>query len=261
MTSNQKIFSLSCTAALLFVSVAFAQRPGREPRPGPPPAPARVYMNVSGTIAQLNYNRDALPEGFLLNDKTLVHFPPQVAALISSSFKPGDNVEIAGFVNNCPSGLKTVEAQQMRDRTSGKTFSAPQPGPPAPYSGSGRIQQLNYTPDGAVNGFMLDNGTFAMLPPFAATNPSSIRAGAPVTFTGYARTTVTARTVVDLQTITVDGQSITLTRVGPGNDAPPPPPPTAAATSGPGSPSAPPPPDGRRDQPPPPPPPPAGLPQ
>lgn len=60
----------------------------------------------------------------------------------------------------------------------------PQPGPPAPYSGAGRIAQLNYAPDGAVNGFLLDNGTLAKIPPFNASNPTSIRVGARVSYSG-----------------------------------------------------------------------------
>ena len=126
----------------------------------------------------------------------------------------------------------------------------PQPGPAAPYSGSGRIQQLNYDREGAVNGFLLDNGTFAMLPPFSANNPSSIRPGVPISFTGYARISISGRTIVDLQTITLNGQTISIAAPRPGPVGYPPPPPPAAA------PPPPPPPNGRSDQPPPPPPPP-----
>jgi hypothetical protein len=122
------------------------------------------------------------------------------------------------------------------------------PGAAAPYSGSGRIRQLNYGPDGAVNGFLLGNGTLAMLPPFTATNSSPVRVGASVRYSGYARNTMSGRTVVDVQTLSINGQTLNMTDAG----APPPSPPPAAGPA----------PVGGPDEPPPPPPPPqAGPPQ
>jgi hypothetical protein len=85
----------------------------------------------------------------------------------------GDTVQIAGFAQTSPAGFQTIEAQAVQDKTSGKTFTVPQLGAAAPYSGSGRIQQLNYGADGAINGFLLDNGTLATVPPFAASATSS----------------------------------------------------------------------------------------
>lgn len=242
MKLNFNTLLLTGAAASLLTEAAVAQGP----RPDPPAAPSGVYTNVSGSITQLNYNRDAIPEGLLLNDKTLVHFPPNAAS--TSLVKPDDNVDIEGMAVTNASGVRTIEVQQLHDRTNGKTFSVPQPGQAAPYSGSGHIQQLNYGPDGAVNGFMLDNGTLVTLPPFSATNPSSIRPGASVSFTGFARTSVTGRTVVDLQSISLEGRTLYLVPGGAGRgvDVPPPPEaPVAAAQRAP---------DGRLEQTPPPPP-------
>ena len=134
-----------------------------------------------------------------------------------------------------------MEAQALQDRTSGRTFTMPQPGPAAPYSGSGRIQQLNYGPDGAVNGLLLSDNTLVAIPPFSAGNPTSIRAGATISYSGYARRTMNDRTVVNAQTLTINGQQLALaTPAGPRGVAPPlPPPPSGAPAAAP-----PPPPNG-----------------
>lgn len=248
--------ALACTSTL----TALAQR-GRPPRPDAP-APAGNYTTVSGTISQFNYDREAEVEGFLLNDKTLVHLPPKAAARFAPSLHPGDSVQVSGFAQASPSGFQRVEAQSLQDRTSGKTFTLPQPGPAAPYSGSGKIQQLNYGPDGAVNGLLMSDGTMVNVPPFSTNNPTSIRAGAMISYTGYARRTMSDHTVVDAQNLTINGQQLALAAPagpnglrGPRRGAVPPPPP-----GDPGAPPAPAPGMGARGVAVPPPPPPAGAP-
>jgi len=247
---------LLCSAlgcALASVGVAQGRR-GR--RGGPPPgAPAQagVYTTVSGTISQFNYDRDAEVEGFLLNGKTLVHLPPRAAPRIGTSLRKGESIQIAGFSQTSPSGFQTIEAQSITDRASGKAFTIPQPGAPAPYSGSGRIQQLNYGADGAINGFLLENGTLATVPSFAAANPSSIRVGAPIAYSGYARNTMSGRTVVAIHTLNVNGQPLTIGPAGRGKGPGGPPPPVAGAPTPPAPPEAGPQPTGRTDEPPPPP--------
>jgi hypothetical protein len=240
--------ALVCTSTL----TASAQgKRGRPPRSDLAPAPAGTYTTVSGVISQFNYDRDAEVEGFLLSNKALVHLPPRAAARLAPSLHTGDNVQVSGFAQISPSGFQKVEAQSLQDRTSGKTFTVPQPGPAAPYSGSGRIQQLNYGPDGAVNGFLLSDGNLVAIPPFSASNPTSIRTGATISYSGYARRTMSDRTVVNAQTLTVNGQQLALTAPasprGPRGAAPPP-----APVNGPGAPG----PDGRGAATPPPPPPP-----
>lgn len=259
--------ALSC--ALVTIGAAQGRRGRRAgPAPGASPVQAGVLTSVSGTISQFNYDRDADMEGFLLNNNTLVHLPPRAALHLATSVRRGDTVQVSGYTQTSPAGVQTIEAQSVQDRTSGKTFAVPQPGAAAPYSGSGRIQQLNYGPDGAINGFLFDNGTLATVPPFAATNPSFIRVGATVAYSGYARSTISGRTVVDVQTLTINGQPLTFGMAGPGIGPGAPPPPPAGPQGGPpppaasGGPAPPPPaasgpaPAGRNEEPPPPPPPP-----
>ena len=193
-----------------------------------PPGPRGVYTTVSGAVSQFNYDPEAEVEGFLLSNNTLVHLPPRIRARVATSVHKGDQVQIAGFGQTSPSGIQTIEAQKIEDQTSGLTLTTPQPGAAAPYSGSGRIQQLNYGPDGAVNGFMSDNGTLARLAPFAAGNPSSVKVGSTIAYSGYARNTMSGRTVVDVQSLTVNGQVLNVNPAGRSHPGPSPVPPPAA---------------------------------
>ncbi len=230
---------LGCTLA----TIGAAQGPrGRRgiPPPAGPPVQRGVYTTVSGSISQFNYDRDAEVEGFLLKNNTLVQLPPRVAQRIGTSIRAGDTVQITGYAETSPAGMQTIEATGVQDRTSGKSFSMLQPGGAAPYSASGRIQQLNYGRDGVVNGLLFDNGTFAAVPPFSAVNPSSLRVGATVAYTGYARSTISGRTVVDVQTLTINGQSLTLGMAGSDRGPGDPPPPPPAGPQGPGTPPPPP---------------------
>lgn len=221
-----------------------------------PPLGAGGPTTVSGIIKQFNYDRDAEVEGFLLNNNALVHLPPRTAAHIASAVHTGDSVQITGLAQTSPAGVQTIEAQNVHDKTSGKTFEVPQPDAPAPYSGSGRIQQLNYGPGGVVDGFLFENGTLARMAPFAASNPSSVRPGATVAYSGFARNTVSGRTVVDVQSLTINGQTLIVAMAPPNRPAAPRPPlppvPSGPAARSGGHMQAPPPP-GRTDEPPPPP--------
>lgn len=234
-TNQATIFSaIAFACALAVPAVAQGPRPGAGASPQVPPAPVTgTYTNTSGTVVQFNYNRDGEVEGFLLSDNTLVALPPAVASRSSALVHTGDTVQVTGLMQGSPTGFRTIQAQGLQDRTSGKTLTIPQPGAAAPYSGSGSIQQLNYGPDGSVNGFVLDNGTMALVPPFSATKPSSIRVGATISYNGYARNTSSGRTVVDVQTLSINGQTVRLDAAAPVApvappvpNAPPPVPPT-----------------------------------
>lgn len=206
----------------------------------PPPAPAQgaqaPVSTVSGSIAQFNYGPDARVDGFLLAPNTLVTLPPDWAIQVEMIAKPGMAVRVTGSVSATASGMQVVDAQRVD--VDGKTLSVLQPSEPAPYAGSGAIRSLNYGREGEVNGFVLQNGVMARTPPFGASDLSVLRPGANISFSGFARMTPSGRAVVEVQSITANGQTIALNAMppaGPGPRpggpreaaAPPPPPPPA----------------------------------
>lgn len=192
-----------------------------------PPAPAASsadYITASGKVTQLNYNREAEVGGFLLDGKILVQLPPRESGQFISTVHAGDALQVSGPSRTSQNGFQTIDARRAKDGTTGKSFAAAEPGAAAPLSSSGRIRQLNYDADGSINGFVLDNGTLANTPPFGPSNPSSIKAGATIAFTGFAHKAPNGTTVVDVQNITLNGQALTLAqpiaRRGPGRRGP-----------------------------------------
>jgi hypothetical protein len=271
---KSKLFSCLILTGLGCAAIGAAPRPPRRPSPGMPPEPREAvetgtYSTVSGSILQFNYNRDAEIEGFLLKNNLLVHLPPHIAPSVSAMLHKGDTVNVSGLARYSPAGFQTLEAQNVQDQTTKKSFNLAASGAPAPYSGTGRIEQLNYGPDGSVNGAILNNGTLAILPPFSSANPSVIQKGASIAYTGLAHNTVGGRVAVDVQTLTVNGQTLALAQNPPRDPADAPPPPVRADRPAPRDPADAPPPPVRADRPapprdrtnepaPPPPPPPGG---
>ncbi|MDQ6678417.1 MAG: hypothetical protein M3Z09_14115 [Acidobacteriota bacterium] len=129
-----------------------------------------------------------------------------------------------------------------------------QPPPPPPdrtppaaqsvYSRRGAIKSFNTGPNGETNGVVLRDGTMVTFPPESGARLRSLaKEGSRITVSGTRRSGASGQVGVDAQTITANGQTITVPA------APPPAPagPGAQAGSGPPSPgpNAPPPPRGR----------------
>ncbi len=215
-----KVTTLAAT--VLFAVACSSQVQGQPPPPLPDQqAPMGVVSTVNGTISQFNYGPEGRVEGFLISPGTMVFLPPDWAMQVETIAKRGDPVKVTGYSAPLPSGMQVIDAQTLT--VAGKNLSLLQPTQPSPYAGSGVIRQLNYDRDGTVNGFVLDNGMIARTPPFGTSDVSAIKAGAQIALSGFARTAATGRTVVDVQSITVNGQTISM-NAGP-FDAPPAPPP------------------------------------
>lgn len=65
------------------------------PPQGPPPDQGS-YTSVSGTVSQLNYGPEMEVTSFLVNGRTLVTFPPHVAAALGSALRAGESVRVTG---------------------------------------------------------------------------------------------------------------------------------------------------------------------
>lgn len=210
-----------------------------EAQPAPPPPPATgnpaPLQSVTGTVSQLNYGPEGEINGFVCSNGVLLHIPEDWAPRLENVTHAGQSVRAQGYVMTAASGMQVIDVQTLS--MAGRSFSVVQPSQPAPYAGNGVIQRLNYGPQGEINGFVCSNGLFAKTPPYGANNDSVLKPGANIALSGFAHTTTLGKTVVDVQSITVNGQTIALNTVtpeppGPGlarrgprsADAPPPPP-------------------------------------
>lgn len=191
----------------------------------PPATPTPA--SVSGSITQLNYGPEMEADSFILNNNTIVNLPPHVACKLGAALSKGAAVQLQGYSSTTASGMQALEATSVS--VGGKTYTLPQPGQFTAYSGSAKIAQFNYDRQGNVDGFLLDNGVFAKIPPNSLASVGTTPAlGATVAITGDAHQTIGGQTVVHAQTI--NGQTIAppapagppTPPAGPG--APPPPP-------------------------------------
>ena len=69
-------------------------------------------------------------------------------------------------------GLPLVAAQEPAPPPpppSGARQISTVPVPPTPYSGRGKIEQLNYDREGSVNGFLMSDGVLVFTPPIDQT--------------------------------------------------------------------------------------------
>jgi hypothetical protein len=217
-----------------------------------PPAPVPITgstSSVTGSISQFNYGPDGRVQGFVVAPNTLVSLAPDWAMQVEVLAKVGDQVRASGIATPAASGMQIIQPQTLN--VGGRTLDLTQPSPPAPYAGSGVIRSLNYGPQGEVNGFVLQNGVIALTPPMGTGDVSVVKVGASISVSGFARSTPTGRTIVDVQTITANGQTIAMNPPPPapgpgrgprGRGAPPPPPSPPADAGAPGPPPPPPPP-------------------
>lgn len=219
---------------------------------GPLLAQTDNTITLSGAVQQLNYDPEGATNGLVIAPNSLVQVPPDWMMRMGGALRPGEQVRVTGYVIATGPGPRIVQPVSMS--ISGRTLTMTQPAQPAPYTGSGAIRQLNYGPGGEVNGFVLQNGIYARTPPFGAADISVLRPGANLAVSGFAHTTPFGMTVLDVQSITANGQTIAM-NAAPGPGPGPRPrgprgPGRVAPAAGVGAPPPPPPPP---DAPPPPP--------
>jgi hypothetical protein len=192
-------------------------------QPPPPPPGYGTMISISGTVTQFNYGPDAQVESFMLNRNNIVHFPPHAACAVTRVVKVGDTVKVDGLAHTNIYGTQSLELQSLQNSANGRQLTIQPPWSATAYSGSGTIRQLNYGPEGEINGFWLNNGVLAHIPPMPPASTPVLQIGASVALTGYARQTFNNTTAVDVSSLSVNGQAVPIYPPPPGPGAPPPP--------------------------------------
>lgn len=194
----------------LLIAVCSSTLITAQPPPAPPPAitASTPISTAAGAISQFNYGPDGRATGFVIAPNTLVPLLPDWAIQIEMSAKIGGQARASGPVTASPSGMQLMRAQTLT--VAGRTLTMTAPSRPAPYAGSGVIRALNYGPGGEINGFVLQNGMIAMTPPMGSSAVTVVKPGASIALSGFARSTPNGKTIVQVQSITANGQSIAM---------------------------------------------------
>jgi hypothetical protein len=155
---------------------------------------ATGQMNsIRGTVSQYLMNPHGLVDSLLLNDNTVVRFPPHLSQQLVQTVRPQDAVRVDGFLQS-PGVIQAATITNAdTQRSAVDTPPSAQNPPPAPnpyarqpMSTSGIIKALTFAPRGEIDGAVLDNGTIVHVPPPVGMQYANLfRIGAPLVASGY----------------------------------------------------------------------------
>ena len=238
-------------------------------RPAPPgPGAQGSRTTISGVVRDFNYGPGGL-DGIILNQGTVVHFPPEYSSQVSSAAPVGSAVAASGWSHIGPAGDTLFDADTITNQRSRASITMtagppappppgppppgpsaffapppppgpPPPAPPAPLEQgsqttvSGVVRNFNYGP-GGLDGLILDQGTVVHFPPeYGSQVSSALPIGSTVAASGWSHTGPAGDTLFDADKITNQRSraSISMT-AGPAAAPPPPPPPGPPGTAAP----------------------------
>ncbi|WP_035512869.1 hypothetical protein [Paraburkholderia nodosa] len=162
----------------------------------PAPMPLQLTPVAQGLVRRFTINPEGDVDGFLLDDGTLVSFPPHMGTQLVEFVQPGDRVVVDGLRDS--SG--DIKAQQIRNARTGQQLVDQPPGPPdagrlppalrgaglVRLTARGTILQVTTAPRGEPDGVLLRDGTVIKLtPPAAQQFIDLLKPGIEVAAAGY----------------------------------------------------------------------------
>jgi hypothetical protein len=146
---------------------------------------------VTGVVKDYTTAPKGEVDGAILNDGTVLHWPPDLQDRFQKIVIKGERVRATGSMDNTPDGFK-LEVRTVTNVRTGKSAENDAPAPPVPppatperrglagpgktamQTATGRIRSMMKAPMGEVDGAVLDDGTVIHWPPHLADRFSSI---------------------------------------------------------------------------------------
>ena len=144
-------------------------------------AKAETNENVRGTVRSLTTAPKGEIDGALLDNGTILHWPPHLEESFKAIAIVGERVEATGRTETAPRGEVHFEVRRLTNLRSNAYAVNDDRGPPAPPArgprGRGRsgdrktstirgvVRSLTTAPKGEIDGAMLDDGTALHWPP------------------------------------------------------------------------------------------------
>ena len=138
----------------------------RRPDTGPFP------MEVEGTVSQYLLNPRGEVDGLLLDDLTVIKFPPHLARELVQVIKPKERVRANGHLE----AERLLKGHVIANPLTGRAIREIKPTPPEragavgplqPLSVAGTIRLVRRNPHGDTDGVVLADGTLLHFPPHA----------------------------------------------------------------------------------------------
>jgi hypothetical protein len=160
----------------------------------PPAAATADQQNIvlEGTVDLYLMNPDGQVDGILLNNDTIVRFPPHLSDQLIETLSPHDSVKVDGFTES----MNTIHAGTITNLSTEHSVTNTPPGPgrlPATpnlsrqqMSVSGTIRLVTHAPRGEPDGVVLTDGTIVHSPPLTGQDYSNLlQPGRPLAATGF----------------------------------------------------------------------------
>lgn len=181
---------------------------------------AERLPSVNGTVQQYLLSSHGDPDGLLLVDGTAIKFPPHLGVALASQVKPGDPVEVIGFLGvQAPHG-RAVKALSIRNTKTGQTLlDQPPTTPTSPkhdeandaFTVSGAVTRLLVNQHGDPDGLILSGGEQVKFRPHQAPLVQALvtDSHAVLTVSGFG-TRNAFGTVIRAKSLRVDGKTLEL---------------------------------------------------
>jgi hypothetical protein len=148
-------------------------------------------MEVEGTVSQYLLNPRGEVDGLLLDDLTVIKFPPHLARELVQVIKPKERVRANGHLE----AERLLKGHVIANPLTGRAIREIKPTPPEragavgplqPLSVAGTIRLVRRNPHGDTDGVVLADGTLLHFPPHAGRQFADLlREGQGITALGF----------------------------------------------------------------------------
>jgi hypothetical protein len=101
------------------------------PVPGSVSSTSAANTTITGVVRSFNYGPAGDVNGLILDQGTVVYFPPEQSSQVTELVQAGSRIRVRGWVRQGPAGNALLGAEIITNRTTGNSISiAAQPPPP-----------------------------------------------------------------------------------------------------------------------------------
>lgn len=186
-------------------------------KPRPAPRERSESTSVEGRVKSLTTAPKGETDGAVLEDGTVLHWPPHLEDRFADVAKEGSRVRVVGWSEVGPEGERRLEVKSLTNTDTRATAENDGPGPrdrkgkapPPPRRRGpartleGTIERFTTAPKGETDGAVLDDGTVLHWPPHLADSFAGIIGkGDRVKATGFEETTPKGDEHFELESLT-----------------------------------------------------------